>query len=52
MPEQCTKRSYATRYEARTALLIFFKRGRKERASYYCGACKAWHLTSQKRRVP
>jgi hypothetical protein len=52
MSDQCTKKPYATRYEARMALLIFFKQKRPERASYYCTECKAWHLTSKKRRVP
>lgn len=52
----CGKRPYGSRYEARQALLILWKKPKRyrrhEMASYYCCVCQAWHLTSKRRRDP
>ncbi|MFG3509692.1 hypothetical protein ACGF5F_29790 [Streptomyces sp. NPDC047821] len=49
---ECTKKAYESRLEARTALLLMWKKGRPERASYRCSDCGAWHLTKKRRRAP
>jgi hypothetical protein len=46
--KRCTKRPYATKFEAQTAIAsmarrfgpIVFKK------AYRCGQCKAWHISS------
>ncbi len=45
----CTKRAYASRYDANMALLLIWKQHRPdghEREAYLCTRCGAYHLTS------
>ncbi len=55
---ECSKKPYANRWAAERALQAIREscRSRDRRAptgSYWCGLCKAWHLTSKsKSRTP
>ena len=49
----CQKIPYETKKIAKRVLKVIKKqKGRKEKRTYFCKTCDAWHLTKIKKRFP
>ena len=48
--DKCKKKGYVKRSHAKKTLKELKKKGRKEKAIYFCDACDCFHLTSMNKK--
>ena len=49
--KKCIKKKIKSKRQAKTTLSLVRRRGREEIRFYWCRICKAYHLTSRKRKL-